>query len=244
MHAPSPTRCCTRAICSTRTAPTRERTSRAGSSECWARRAPLTPASARMTRCPRRFWSRSSGVPVALRRGAVPAVAAPAGRARRRRRPLRAGRRAGHRRPPAWLTWDEAVECEIPFGPFAVTSLPRTLADLGRRRAPTSRCVDGGRLMRTRRRSTVNSTSPPSATASCCGSAFEVRNVAPPAADKDVAIATSLIGTHLLIAKSSTENSCPCSNRRTPLPQRWRGAGSTAASRCSPDRPGRTRLCC
>ena len=40
---------------------------------------------------------RSMRRPVALGRGAVPAVAAPDGRARRRRRPLRAGRRAFHR---------------------------------------------------------------------------------------------------------------------------------------------------
>ena len=75
----------------------------------------------------------------------------------------------------SWLTWDEAVECELSFGPFGEADLaaPRTLpitfaggrdVEIGRRRPPdtqpagTPRRADGGR--RARRRT--------AASQSCC----------------------------------------------------------------------------
>ena len=163
MHAPSPMRCCTRATCSTRTAPTRERTSRAGSSACWGRRAPRTPASVRMTRCPRRCWLRSNGVPslsgVARflqlqHRGAERDVGG--GRFEQvdeLDRGLDRRGSAGTRR----------VEREITMDPFAVTSLPRTL-DISvpgghRHREPWTAGDWCARAVRC----TVNSTSPRSA---------------------------------------------------------------------------------
>ena len=98
-----------------------------------------------------------------------------------------------------WVTWDEAVECELTFGPF-------DLADLGQGRTlpvtvaagEETEAVDGGRLIRTR-----------AAIRAELGIAVErdeglnrvsvsVRNTGAPASDKDTAIATSLIGTHVI----------------------------------------------
>ncbi len=69
----------------------------------------------------------------------------------------------------SWLSWDEAVEREIAIEPFPVTGLPRTL-DISVPRAPTSKPLEGGRLVRTRRSLHGNSTSPLSGMANYCGS--------------------------------------------------------------------------
>jgi hypothetical protein len=106
--------------------------------------------------------------------------------------------------PTAWVSWDEAVECNIKIDPFRVTSLPRTL-DISVPAGTEAEAVEGGRLVRTRR--SLHGRLDISADPDCdlLRLTFEVRNTAPPAADKDEAIATSLIGTHLLIEVTDGE---------------------------------------
>jgi hypothetical protein len=99
----------------------------------------------------------------------------------------------------SWLSWDEAVECELTFGPFSESQLaaPQTLpiAVVG---GTDVEAVESGRLVRTRRdlEGTVTLDAQPDA--GLLRIAVTVRNTAAPAADKDDAIATSFIGTHLI----------------------------------------------
>jgi hypothetical protein len=104
----------------------------------------------------------------------------------------------------AWVSWDEAVECNIKMDPFRVTSLPRTL-DISVPAGTDVEAVDGGRLVRTRRSLHGQLDISADQDGDLLRLTFEVRNVAPPAADKDEAIATSLIGTHLLIEVTDGE---------------------------------------
>jgi hypothetical protein len=98
----------------------------------------------------------------------------------------------------AWVSWDEAVECEIAIDPLRVTSLPRTL-DISVPAGIDVETVDGGRLVRSRRQLHGQLDISAEPDGDLLRLTFEVRNTAPPAADKDEAIAASLIGTHLLI---------------------------------------------
>jgi hypothetical protein len=98
----------------------------------------------------------------------------------------------------SWISWDEAVECEIAIGPLPVSSLPRTL-DISAPSGSAIEMLDGGRLVRTRRALHGQLDISAERDGELVRLTFEVRNLAPPAADKDEAIATSLIGTHLLI---------------------------------------------
>jgi hypothetical protein len=104
----------------------------------------------------------------------------------------------------AWLSWDEAVECNIKIDPFRVTSLPRTL-DISVPAGTDVEAVEGGRLVRTRRSLHGQLDISADQDGDLLRLTFEVRNAAPPAADKDEAIATSLIGTHLLIEVTDGE---------------------------------------
>jgi hypothetical protein len=104
----------------------------------------------------------------------------------------------------SWLSWDEAVECEIAIGPFSVTSLPRTL-DISIPSGSDVEVLDGGRLVRTRRALHGQLDISTERDGDLLRLSFEVRNVAPPAADKDEAIATSMIGTHLLLQVTGGE---------------------------------------
>jgi hypothetical protein len=98
----------------------------------------------------------------------------------------------------AWVTWDEAVEREISIDPFPVTSLPLTL-DISVPAGTDIETVDGGRLVRNRRQLHGQLEISAEADGDLLRLTFEVRNTASPAADKDEAIAVSMIGTHLLI---------------------------------------------
>ena len=98
----------------------------------------------------------------------------------------------------SWLRWDEAVEREISFGPFDIENdLPQKLAiEVG---AGTDiEYVDSGRLVRTRRalHAQLEITAEPDDR--LVRLTLAVHNTAPPADDKDGAIAVSLIGTHLV----------------------------------------------
>ncbi|MGE5695261.1 MAG: hypothetical protein ACM4D3_08475 [Candidatus Sericytochromatia bacterium] len=98
-----------------------------------------------------------------------------------------------------WLTWDEAVEHELSFGPFAIAdveagqTIPLFVAD-GTDIEP----VDGGRLVRSRRplRGQLRLTA--QVNEGIARVTMEIRNTGAPPADKDDAIATSFIGTHLI----------------------------------------------
>lgn len=99
----------------------------------------------------------------------------------------------------SWLTWDEAVETELSFGPFEFgdSSGPWSLPVLATSGTETE-VVDGGRLVRTRK--------------DVCGSlsirvehddglyrvTLTLNNTGAPATDKHDAIARSLIGTHVI----------------------------------------------
>ncbi|MGY4868563.1 hypothetical protein [Mycolicibacterium elephantis] len=104
----------------------------------------------------------------------------------------------------AWLRWDEAVEHEIPIDRFPAPSLPRTV-EIVVPAGDEVEVVDGGRLVRTRRqlRGLLSISAEPDG--DLLRLTFEIRNTATPVADKDQAIATSLIGTHLLIEVSGGE---------------------------------------
>lgn len=97
-----------------------------------------------------------------------------------------------------WLSWDEAVEREIAIERFPVASLPRTV-EISVPAGSDVENVDGGRLVRTRRELHGQVAMSVESDGDLLRLTFEVRNTAAPAADKDEAIATSLIGTHVLI---------------------------------------------
>ncbi len=99
----------------------------------------------------------------------------------------------------SWLTWDEAVEHEESFGPFALydSDQPWTLS-LTAAGSTSVEPVEGGRLIRDRREVNARLTigiepDGPLQRVSVC-----ITNVGKPAADKDEAIARSLIGTHVI----------------------------------------------
>jgi hypothetical protein len=101
----------------------------------------------------------------------------------------------------SWLSWDEAIEVELPFGPFDVGgsagswTLPVT--------APSGsdiEAVDGGRLVRTRESIRGELTIGVERIGGLSRVTVTVRNTAPRVeqAGKDWAIATSMIGTHII----------------------------------------------
>ena len=104
----------------------------------------------------------------------------------------------------SWLSWDEAVEREIAIDRFPLTSLPRTL-DISVPAGTDIEMLDDGRLVRTRRALHGQLDISAERDGQLLRLSFEVRNTAPPAADKDAAIATSLIGTHLLLEVADGE---------------------------------------
>lgn len=104
----------------------------------------------------------------------------------------------------SWVTWDEAVEREVAVDRFPVSSLPRTV-DISIPAGSEVESLEGGRLIRTRRALHGHVDISAERDGELLRISVEVRNTAPPAADKDDAIATSLIGTHLLMEVSDGE---------------------------------------
>lgn len=97
----------------------------------------------------------------------------------------------------SWLTWDEAVECEISFGPLAFEDQPWSLpvaADATTDVEP----LEGGRLVRERRevRGVLGVTSEPDGDLRRVS--VRLANTGAAARDKDDAIARSMIGTHII----------------------------------------------
>ena len=102
----------------------------------------------------------------------------------------------------SWVTWDEAVERELSFGPFDLADLaqPRTV-EVAVAEGTDKEDVDGGRLIRTRAAINAELTIKVEHdfdTADLNRISVAVRNTGAAAADKDAAIATSLIGTHVI----------------------------------------------
>lgn len=98
-----------------------------------------------------------------------------------------------------WLTWDEAVECEVSFGPFSESELatPQTLPIVIAGGTDVEH-VDGGRLVRTRAALCGELTVCSAADDDLLRFSLTVRNTAAAPADKNTAIARSMIGTHLI----------------------------------------------
>lgn len=98
-----------------------------------------------------------------------------------------------------WLTWDEAVEQELSFGPFAVADLeaeqtiPMVVAG-----GTDTEPVDGGRLVRTRRELHGQLNLAADLHDGIARIRMQLRNTGAPPADKHDAIATSFIGTHVI----------------------------------------------
>ena len=104
----------------------------------------------------------------------------------------------------SWLTWDEAVECELSFGPLAFDDQPRTLPVVADA-ATDIELLDGGRLVRERRevRGVLTVSVEPdgdlrrvSVRVSNVGDALDGK--AGKADRKDSVIARSMIGTHII----------------------------------------------
>jgi len=105
-----------------------------------------------------------------------------------------------------WLTWDEATECEVTFGPFGEQGLatPQTLPIVVAGATEIEK-VDGGRLVRTRAELRAELTVRAEPDDGLLRISLGVRNTGTPPPDKDTAIATSLIGTHLIAAVADAE---------------------------------------
>ena len=99
----------------------------------------------------------------------------------------------------SWVTWDEAVECELSFGPFDLIGLARprtvevTVAD-----SRDTEGVDGGRLIRTRAAINAELDIVAEPDDGLHKVSLSISNTGAATTDKDVAIATSLIGTHII----------------------------------------------
>jgi hypothetical protein len=97
----------------------------------------------------------------------------------------------------SWLTWDEAVECELSFGPLAIDGRPRTLpvvADAATDVEP----VAGGRLVRERREVRGELTLASEPDGDLRRVSVRVNNVGKAASNKNDSIARSMIGTHII----------------------------------------------
>jgi hypothetical protein len=101
----------------------------------------------------------------------------------------------------AWLSWDEASECEIFCGPWAFDDQPRTLPVTAAAAADVER-VDGGRLVRDRQEVCGELTVTSEWDGDLRRVSVQVSNVGAAvqskADDKDSVIARSMIGTHVI----------------------------------------------
>jgi hypothetical protein len=99
----------------------------------------------------------------------------------------------------SWVTWDEAVECELTFGPFGIAekTAPRSVP-IAVAAGEDVEPVDGGRLIRSRAAIQAELGITVARDDGLHRVSVSVRNTGAPAADKDTAIATSLIGTHVI----------------------------------------------
>lgn len=136
----------------------------------------------------------------------------------------------------SWLSWDEAVEREISFGPFDVAALeqPRSLPV----RIPSGtdvEFVDGGRLVRTRRELCAEVMLVAEPDGELLRLTLTVCNTAEPVDDQDEAIAVSLIGTHLIVQVCDGE----FVSLLDPPPSAFDAVGRCGQHRCFPVLAGR-----
>jgi len=99
----------------------------------------------------------------------------------------------------SWVTWDEAIECETSFGPLALDdpAQPWSLS-LAIPSTTDVESVEGGRLVRVRREVSAALTVRIEPDGVLHRVSVRVANTGGPAADKEDAIARSLIGTHVI----------------------------------------------
>jgi hypothetical protein len=97
----------------------------------------------------------------------------------------------------SWLTWDEAVECEMSFGPLAFDDQPWTLP-VAAPAATDIELVDGGRLVRERQEVHGVLTVASEPDGDLRRVSIQVSNIGESASNKHDAIARSMIGTHLI----------------------------------------------
>jgi hypothetical protein len=99
----------------------------------------------------------------------------------------------------SWVTWDEAVERELSFGPFDLADLDRPLTlPVAVTTGKDIEDVDGGRLIRTRSAIAAELTVVVEPDDGLNRVSVTLRNTGSAAVDKDGAVATSLIGTHII----------------------------------------------
>jgi hypothetical protein len=99
----------------------------------------------------------------------------------------------------SWLTWDEAIECEESFGPLTLDNPAQSWTfSLSAPATTDIEPVDGGRLVRQRREVSAALTVSIEPDDTLQRVSVCVTNSGAPAADKDDAIARSLIGTHII----------------------------------------------
>jgi hypothetical protein len=96
-----------------------------------------------------------------------------------------------------WLTWDEAVECEVSFGPLAIDDEPCTLPVVAAEGTEVE-LLAGGRLVRHRREVLGVLTVASVPDGDLRRVSVRVSNVGDGARDKRDAIARSMIGTHVI----------------------------------------------
>lgn len=106
--------------------------------------------------------------------------------------------------PDRWLSWDEAIEREIVVDAAEIAALPLTV-NIAVPAGADIETVDGGRLVRSRRGLHGRLSISAEPEDGLLRLTLEVRNTSSPAADKNGAIASSLIGTHLLLEVSGGE---------------------------------------
>jgi hypothetical protein len=106
----------------------------------------------------------------------------------------------------AWLTWDEAIEAELTFGPLDLGELgaPWTFAIVAAA-SEDIEDVDGGRLVRTRREIHGILTVSGELDGAVRRLTAVLRNTTEAGRTKDQAIAASMIGTHLIVEMSGGE---------------------------------------
>jgi hypothetical protein len=100
----------------------------------------------------------------------------------------------------SWLTWDEAVECEMSFGPLAFDDQPRTMPPLPvfAPAATEIEPVDGGRLVRERQEVRGLLTVSHEPDGDLLRISVSLANIGTAAVDKNDSIARSMIGTHVI----------------------------------------------
>ncbi|CAN5675560.1 hypothetical protein BH09ACT8_BH09ACT8_40150 [soil metagenome] len=100
----------------------------------------------------------------------------------------------------AWLSWDEAVETELTFGPLELGNRGQSWTfQVAAPAAETVETVDGGRLLRSRRTVHGRLTVTCEPDGGLQRLTTVIRNTTAFDGDKDDAIDTSMIGTHLIV---------------------------------------------